>query len=155
MAPPQGRSSGAVSVRGLTHRYSGRSGTITVLEDLALDVGHGEFVALVGASGSGKTTLLALLGGLERPQAGTVRVLDDDLASLSGDGLARFRSRTVGFVFQHFGLLDSLTAAENVELACTLGGRPGAERRRRAADLLDRLGVGDRARTSSGRAEWR
>lgn len=145
MAFPAEPTPGAVSVRGLTHRYTTKSGSITVLDDLALEVGDGEFLALVGASGSGKTTLLALLGGLERPQTGTVRVLGEELSSLSGDGLARFRSRTVGFVFQHFGLLDSLTAAENVELACTLGGRPVAARRRRAADLLGRLGVGDRA----------
>ncbi len=145
MTSPSGTSVGAVSVRGLTHRYTTRSGSITVLDDLALEVGDGEFLALVGASGSGKTTLLALLGGLERPQTGTVRVLGEELDSLSGDGLARFRSRTVGFVFQHFGLLDSLTAGENVELACTLGGRPAAARRRRARELLERLGVGDRA----------
>ncbi len=142
LAEPTAR---AISVRGLTHHYKTKSGDLTVLDDLALDVGDGEFLALVGASGSGKTTLLALLGGLERPQAGTVRVLDNDLGALSGDGLARFRSRTVGFVFQHFGLLDSLTASENIELASTLGGRPPAARRRRAAELLDRLGVGDRA----------
>jgi len=145
MAAPAEPSPGAVSVRGLTHRYTTRSGSITVLDDLSLAVGDGEFLALVGASGSGKTTLLALLGGLERPQTGTVRVFGEELSSLSGDGLARFRSKTVGFVFQHFGLLDSLTAAENVELACTLGGRPVVQRRRRAADLLGRLGMDDRA----------
>jgi len=135
----------AVSVRGLTHRYTTRAGSLTVLDGLDLDVAGGELVALVGASGSGKSTLLALLGGLERPQAGTLQVLGEDLARLSSDGLAEFRSGRVGFVFQHFGLLDSLTATENVELACTLRRRPAAVRRRRVAELLERLGLSDRA----------
>jgi ABC-type lipoprotein export system ATPase subunit len=135
----------AVEVRGLTHRYRARAGDITVLDDLDLSVGPAEHLVITGVSGSGKSTLLSLLGGLDRPRSGTVMVGDHDLHRLSRNGLADFRRETVGFVFQHFGLLDTLTAAENVELALTLaGGRP-RERRARAADLLDAVGLTTRA----------
>ena len=122
MINPERLSSEAVSVLGLTHRYRTRSGDLVVLNDLGLTVGDGEFLALVGASGSGKTTLLTLLGGLERPQSGTVRVFGDDLGGPVG--------RRPGPVPQPDGRLrlPALRAArqpdavENVELAGTLGG---------------------------------
>jgi ABC-type lipoprotein export system ATPase subunit len=136
----------AVSVRGLTHRYRTRDGALVVLDDVALEVPAGGYVAVTGPSGAGKSTLLSVLGGLEPLQDGRAVVGPTDLAGLGGDELAAYRRATVGFVFQHFGLLETLTAAENVELAGTLAGaRPGA-RRRRSRDLLAAVGLADRAR---------
>jgi putative ABC transport system ATP-binding protein len=135
----------AIHVHGLAHRFTGNATPLSVLADLHLDVEPGDHVALVGPSGAGKSTLLALLGGLEPPQSGTLVVDGHDLATLSGDGLAEFRRRTVGFVFQHFGLLDTLTAAENIELAVMLDGVGRRDRRGRALELLDSVGLADRA----------
>ena len=135
----------AITVRDLTHTYRTSGGPLTVLRSVALDVPAGGYVALVGPSGAGKSTLLSILGGLEAPQTGTVRVGRHELAGLSGDGLAAYRRLVVGFVFQHFGLLETLTALENVELARTLAGERGARRRARALELLDAVGVGARA----------
>jgi putative ABC transport system ATP-binding protein len=115
-----------------------------VLRDVTMMVSAGDYVSLVGPSGSGKTTLLSLIGGLDRPQAGRLVVGGHDLGTLSGDELARFRRDTVGFVFQHFGLLEALTAQENVELALTLAGAGSGQRRRRASGLLRRVGLGGR-----------
>jgi ABC-type lipoprotein export system ATPase subunit len=131
---------------GLRHRFESRSGDVTVLDGVDLHLDAGEHAALVGASGVGKTTLLAVLGGLVSPQAGIVRVDGLDLAGLSRSELASFRRETVGFVFQHFGLLEALTAAENVELAGALAGVGSGARRRRAAELLDAVGLADRTR---------
>ena len=111
-----------IVVEGLGHGYHSAAGDVRVLDGLDLVVAAGAFVALTGASGSGKSTLLCILGGLELPQQGSVRVGDQDLAGLSRPELAAFRRETVGFVFQHFGLLEALTAAENIELACSLAG---------------------------------
>ena len=116
-----------------------------VLGDLDLDVPAGGYVALAGASGAGKTTLLALLGGLERVQSGMLTVGEHDVAALTGDDLAAYRRLTVGFVFQHFGLLDALTAVENVELAAVLAGERPSQRRARARALLDAVGMTPRA----------
>jgi ABC-type lipoprotein export system ATPase subunit len=136
----------AIDAEGLSHHYPGVGGPgLTVLDDLALFVEEGERVAITGRSGAGKTTLLALLGGLERPQQGSLRVGGVDIASLAGDDLATYRRETVGFVFQHFGLLDSLTALENVELAMSVAGVAPRVRRARAHDLLARVGLGERA----------
>jgi ABC-type lipoprotein export system ATPase subunit len=134
-----------IVVEGLGHRYASPAGEVEVLRGLDLVVEAGAHVALTGASGSGKSTLLCVLGGLEAPQSGSVRVGDQDLAGLSRSDLATFRRETVGFVFQHFGLLEALTAAENVELAGTLAGVRPAARRRRAKELLEAVDLGDRA----------
>jgi putative ABC transport system ATP-binding protein len=131
---------------GLRHRFQSRAGDVTVLDGVDLHLDAGDHAALVGASGVGKTTLLSVLGGLESPQEGTVRVDHHDLAGMSRRELASFRRETVGFVFQHFGLLEALTAAENVELAGSLAGAATGPRRRRAAELLEAVGLGDRAR---------
>ncbi len=136
----------AIAVRGLTHRYPSPEGVLDVLAGVDLDVPAGGYVAVSGPSGAGKSTLLSVLGGLEALQEGTATVGGTDLAGLAGDDLAAYRRATVGFVFQHFGLLEALTAAENVELAAVLAGvRPGT-RRRRAAELLDAVGLAHRAR---------
>jgi putative ABC transport system ATP-binding protein len=141
----------AIRVRGLSHRYRSRAGTLTVLDGLDLTVGAGGHVVVTGASGSGKSTLLSVLGGLEPPQEGRVEVGGRELRGLSRDALADHRRGTVGFVFQHFGLLDTLSAAENVELAATLAGLRARQRRERAAELLAAVGLADRAdhRTSA------
>ena len=136
----------SIDVRELSHRFSSRAGTVTVLDDLSLQIEAGGHVALVGASGAGKSTLLSVLGGLEPAQAGSVEVDGADLSGLSRTDLATFRRETVGFVFQHFGLLEALTAAENVELACSLAGVGVGARRSRAAELLDAVGLSPRAR---------
>ena len=133
-----------VRARGLGHRYQAADGTLSVLRDLDLDVAPGEHVAVLGRSGTGKSTLLSLLGGLERPQEGSLTVGDRDLEHLGGDELAAFRRETVGFVFQHFGLLEALTAEENVELAGTLSRTGRRARRQRARQLLGAVGLGDR-----------
>jgi ABC-type lipoprotein export system ATPase subunit len=140
----------AIHVRALTHRYRSRARSLTVLEDLDLSAEPGEHLVVTGVSGSGKSTLLALLGGLDRPQTGSVVVGGHDLHRLSRNALADFRRETVGFVFQHFGLLDTLTAAENVELAGTLAGRRPRDRRHRAAVLLDAVGLAGRAEHRAG-----
>ena len=129
----------------LAHRYQGPSGPVPVLIDVTFTVPRDGYAALVGPSGAGKTTLLSLIGGLERVQHGTLVVGGQDVAALEGDGLAAYRRSTVGFIFQNFGLLEALTAAENVELAATLAGDRAGDRRRRTAELLDAVGMTHRA----------
>ncbi|HWD52408.1 MAG TPA: ABC transporter ATP-binding protein [Acidimicrobiales bacterium] len=116
-----------------------------VLEGVTFHVPKGGYAALVGASGAGKTTLLALIGGLERVQSGSLLVGGRDVAALEGDELAAFRRTTVGFIFQNFGLLEALTALENVELAAVLAGERSAARRDRALRLLAAVGMSHRA----------
>ena len=135
----------AITLRGLSHTYRTADGPLTVLGGLDLEVPDGGYAAITGPSGAGKTTLLALLGGLEQPQGGTIRVGGQDLSDLGGDGLAAYRRATVGFVFQHFGLLETLTAAQNVELAGTLAGTGPGVRRTRALELLAAVGLAERA----------
>jgi len=130
-----------VRLRGVCHGY----GAVTVLDELDLDLPAHGYLALMGASGAGKSTALALIGGLERAQRGEVVVGGHDLGRLTGDALAEYRRRTIGFVFQHFGLLDTLTAQENVELAMALDGVGREERRARARALLDPVRLGARA----------
>ena len=148
MARPDhdGRRGGVpIRLRGLRHTFRSGREEVPVLHGLDLDLEPGGYLALTGPSGAGKSTLLSILGGLERPQSGEVRVADHDLSQLSRTGLAAYRRDTVGFVFQHFGLLDTLTSQENVELALALAGN----RRNRAAaalGLLDQVGLADRAR---------
>ncbi|HEX3540071.1 MAG TPA: ABC transporter ATP-binding protein [Acidimicrobiales bacterium] len=131
-------------VRDLRHRYRTPRGELVVLDGVSFDVPAGGYVALTGPSGAGKTTLLSLLGGLERVQSGHVEVEGTDLAGVSATELARFRSQTVGFVFQHFGLLQTLTAAENVELALALAGVGLKTRRAASRDLLGSVGLAGR-----------
>lgn len=135
----------AVHIRGLTHVFSGNAAPVVALSAIDLDIPAGGHVALMGPSGAGKSTLLSLVGGLDRPQRGELRVGRHDLARLSGDALAAYRRTTVGFVFQHFGLLDLLSARENVELALALADVPLHERHQRAGALLEGVGLGRRA----------
>src|SRR4051794_38346205 len=131
----------SIRARSLRHTYVTREGPLAVLDGVDLDIPAGGYAVLTGPSGAGKSTLLGLLGGLERPQSGSLVVGEHDLSALAGDGLAAYRRTTVGFVFQHFGLLDTLTAEENVELALMLAGVRSSDRRRRARALLDAVGL--------------
>ena len=110
-----------------------------------LSIGRGEYVSVVGASGSGKTTLLQLLGTLDRPSGGTLQFEGRDTSRLSDSELADLRQQTLGFIFQQFNLIPTLTARQNVEAALEPSGIGSDERRDRARALLDRVGLGDRA----------
>ncbi|MFN2607524.1 MAG: ABC transporter ATP-binding protein [Acidimicrobiales bacterium] len=135
----------ALGVTGLRHGYRSSAGALAVLDGVDMAVPANGYAAITGSSGAGKTTLLTILGGLERAQGGRVDVGGRDIAALAGDDLAAYRRTTVGFVFQHFGLMDTLTAAENVELAATLSGLAPRARRARAGEVLDALGLSPRA----------
>jgi ABC-type lipoprotein export system ATPase subunit len=118
---------------------------VRAVDGVDLDVALGECVAVMGPSGCGKSTLLHLLGGLERPSSGEVWLGGRRIDQIGERGLARMRRSAVGFVFQAFHLMDELTARENVELSALLAGRSPRAARRRAADLLERVGLADRA----------
>lgn len=136
----------AIRVSDVVKAYPLGAGEVLAVDHLDLEIAHGEFVAIVGRSGSGKTTLLNLLAGIDRPTAGAVRAAGADLGSLSESGLARWRGRNVGLVFQFFQLLPTLTVAENVMLPMDFAGTiPIGERRDRAQRLLGRVGVADQA----------
>jgi ABC-type lipoprotein export system ATPase subunit len=139
------RAGPVLRTRGLEKEYGHGEGLVRALDAVELDVAPGETVAVMGPSGCGKSTLLHLLGGLERPSAGEVWVAGQRIDRLSEKTLARLRRRAIGFVFQAFHLMDELTAAENVELPALLAGRSPGAARRRAAELLERVGLGDRA----------
>src|SRR5215210_799096 len=134
---------------GKLHGGDGPAG-VTALADVDLSVGAGEFVAVTGPSGCGKSTLLNLLGGLDRPSSGEVLVHGEALAGANEARRARLRRSEVGFVFQFFNLIANLTVADNVELPALLAGVPAREARRRAAELLERLGLEETARRVPG-----
>ncbi|HKV51029.1 MAG TPA: ABC transporter ATP-binding protein [Gemmatimonadaceae bacterium] len=130
-------------VRQLTKSYPSGGRTLTVLRDVTFTIPDGAFVAIVGPSGSGKTTLLGLLAGLDTPTAGSVLLDGDELGALSEDARAKLRGEKVGFVFQSFQLIPTLTAAENIAVPLELRGTRNAGDRART--LLDRMGLADRA----------
>ncbi len=135
-----------IELRGIRKAYGGERGEprIEVLRGIDLNIRAGEFVAIVGASGSGKSTLMNILGCLDRPSAGEYRFAGENVADLDGDSLAWLRREAFGFVFQGYHLIPSASAQENVELPARYAGMPTAERHRRAAALLERLGLGER-----------
>jgi putative ABC transport system ATP-binding protein len=132
-------------LRDVTRSYGKNDTQVDAVRDVDLVIQRGEFVAIVGPSGSGKTTLLQLLGGLDRPTSGEVRFEGRDLAALKESGLTSLRLSTIGFVFQQFNLIPTLTARQNVELALAPAMRKPAERRARSQELLDAVGLGKRA----------
>ena len=133
-----------VAVNGLNKFYEAGSGRLHVLRDVDLEVRRGEMVAIVGASGVGKSTLLHLLGGLDRADSGSIRVGGTELLSLSDLSLVEFRNRNVGFVFQFHHLLPEFDARENVEMPMRIARMPLDEARRRASELLTRVGLAER-----------
>jgi putative ABC transport system ATP-binding protein len=136
----------AIQVRDVVKTYPLGAGEVVAVDHLSLGITQGEFIAVVGRSGSGKTTLLNLLAGIDRPTSGTVRAAGADLGSLSESGLAAWRGRNVGLVFQFFQLLPTLTVVENVILPMDFAKQvPVRERRPRALELLDQVGVADQA----------
>jgi putative ABC transport system ATP-binding protein len=126
----------------LGKQVSSPEGTLAILSDVSLEIARGETVAIMGASGAGKSTLLALLAGLDEPTSGIVRLAGNELTALDEDGRAAVRARHVGFVFQSFHLVPSLTALENVMLPLELTGR--ADARSTAREVLGRVGLAER-----------
>jgi putative ABC transport system ATP-binding protein len=131
-----------LKVQRLTKSYPTAAGELTVLRDVSFELGQGDTCAIVGPSGSGKTTLLGLCAGLDRPTAGSVQLDGREIGGLDEDGRARVRNEAVGFVFQNFQLIPTLTALENVLVPLELRGEGGGEAA--ARDLLGRVGLGER-----------
>ena len=139
-----------VSLKGVVKRYRRGRETVEVLHNLDLAVEAGEFLALMGPSGSGKTTLLNLIGGLDRPTAGEVDVAGERIDELSGGELAKWRARHVGFVFQFYNLMPTLSAEANVELPLLLTHLSGAQRKKSVAAALELVGLTDRRKHRPG-----
>jgi putative ABC transport system ATP-binding protein len=134
-----------VRARGLRKEYGREGGLVRAVNSVDLEVARGEALAIMGPSGCGKSTLLHLIGGLDRPSAGELWLAGRRIDRLSERELARLRRHEVGFVFQAYHLMDELTAQENVELPALLAGRSPGEARRRARQLLDQVGLAERA----------
>jgi putative ABC transport system ATP-binding protein len=139
---PKAKTANVLEVSRLSKRVALPDRVLTILDAVSFSIPRGETVAIVGASGSGKSTLLSLMAGLDTPTEGEVRLAGQALSSLDEDGRARLRGEHVGFVFQSFQLLPSLTALENVMLPMELAGADDAEPR--ARDILGRVGLGER-----------
>jgi putative ABC transport system ATP-binding protein len=133
-----------IQIEDLTKTYVMGEETVTALDGVSLSIARGESIAIIGPSGSGKSTLMNILGGLDRPTRGRYRFEGDEVAHFSDDQLADFRNRRIGFVFQSFQLLPRLSALQNVELPMVYSGAAPRARRERAAELLERVGLGSR-----------
>jgi putative ABC transport system ATP-binding protein len=133
-----------IRLAGITRTYDLGHVEVHALADVDLEVADGEFVAVLGPSGSGKTTLMNIIGCLDRPTSGRYELAGTDVESLDDDGLARLRSRTIGFVFQSYNLLPRTSALENVAAPLLYQGVGRRERHERARTALERLGLGDR-----------
>lgn len=135
-----------ISLQNISKTFQTPAGTFAALKDINLEINSGEFVGLIGKSGSGKSTLLNMIGGIDRPTSGNISVGKTEIKDLKENKLALWRGRTVGFVFQFFQLLPTLTAAENVMLPMDFSRMfPTRERRKRALNLLERVGVIEQA----------
>lgn len=131
-----------ITLSNLTKTVTSGIEELTILNDVSLAIPEGQFVSLTGASGSGKSTLLGLIAGLDSPSSGRITIDDDEVTSMNEDGLARLRSEKIGFVFQSFHLIPSLTAFENILIPMEIMGAPDAKAR--AAELLDEVGLSER-----------
>jgi putative ABC transport system ATP-binding protein len=134
-----------IEARGLRKIHGSGDAEVVALDDVDVALGHGEFLAVMGPSGCGKSTLLNLLGGLDRPSAGEIYLHGERVDGAGESRRARLRRTDLGFVFQFFNLIENLTVADNVELPALLAGVPAREARRRAGELLERLGLADTA----------
>ena len=134
-----------VQIRGLSKTYTRGKQKLEVLHHIDLDIGRGDFLALMGPSGSGKTTLLNLIGGLDSPTEGSIAVAGQHIDQMSENKLARWRASNVGFVFQFYNLMPGLTAQKNVELPLLLTKLSGARRKKNASIALQLVGLADRA----------
>jgi putative ABC transport system ATP-binding protein len=133
-----------IEMSGIRKVYDTGKVKVEALKEIDLEISRGEFVAIVGPSGSGKSTLMNLIGCLDTPTDGSYLLAGEAVAGLSKDQLADVRNRRVGFIFQNFNLLPAITALENVELPMLFGGVAVKERRARAKELLEMVGLGDR-----------
>jgi len=134
-----------VHLEGVSKIYRVGDQEIRALDSVDLQIGAGEFVSIIGPSGSGKSTLMHLLGCLDSPTSGRMRICGNDLSSASQNRLADVRNREIGFVFQSFNLLQKLDVIQNIELPLVYSGLPAAERRRRAEQVARDVGLADRA----------
>ncbi|OGS92014.1 MAG: macrolide ABC transporter ATP-binding protein [Gallionellales bacterium GWA2_60_18] len=134
-----------IRIEGLHKSYPTSAGAFPALKEVSLEVAPGEFVAIMGPSGSGKSTFMNILGCLDRPSAGRYELDGRDVAQLDQDELAALRNRTIGFVFQGFNLLPRMSLLDNVALPLIYGGVELAERRRRAHEMLAKVGLEDKA----------
>ncbi|MBY0566076.1 MAG: ABC transporter ATP-binding protein [Hyphomonadaceae bacterium] len=133
-----------IEANNLVKLYQMGDETVHALDGVSFSVPRGDYCAIVGPSGSGKSTMMNILGGLDTPTSGRIVIDGADIAELSDEQLAGFRNKTIGFIFQSFNLLPRLSALENVELPMIYGGVLPKERRERAAELLHRVGLGER-----------
>ncbi len=133
-----------LEAQNVTREYRMKAETVRALSEVSVGIAPGEFVAILGTSGSGKSTLLNLFGGLDRPTSGEILFDGRSLKPFSSIEMARYRLRSVGMIFQNFNLIPTMTARENVELALAFAGLSRAERRQRALELLDSVGLSHR-----------
>ncbi|HVF11415.1 MAG TPA: ABC transporter ATP-binding protein [Abditibacteriaceae bacterium] len=143
-AQPQVEAAPLIRLRGVTKSYTGEGRTVHALHEIALDVPPGQFLAIVGRSGCGKSTLLNLLGGIDKPSAGTLQVAGLDLPTLNESQLTDYRRFTTGIIFQFFNLLPLLTVLENAALPALLAGKNRRQSLARARELLEGVGLGER-----------
>jgi putative ABC transport system ATP-binding protein len=139
-----------VLFEGISKQYRRAGELIPVLENCNLQITDGEFVAIMGPSGSGKTTLLNLIGGLDKPTSGSITIAGERVDALSRAALARWRARHVGFIFQFYNLLPTLSAVRNIEIPLLLTPMSGAERKHKVAAALELVGLSDRAQHKPG-----
>jgi putative ABC transport system ATP-binding protein len=139
-----------IETRDLTKVYGSNGNAVHALRGIDLDIDRGEYVALIGPSGSGKSTLMAILGCLDLPTGGSYALDGTQVEKLSGAELAAVRNEKIGFVFQQYNLLPKATIVRNVELPMLYAGVPRKERRRQALELLDRVGIPDKANVLPG-----
>ncbi len=140
----------ALQMRGVRKTFEAENAPVRALRGVNLDIGRGEFVALTGPSGCGKSTLLNLAAGLDVADEGSILVAGAEITAMTEDELARMRRRNIGFVFQFFNLLEGVTVLENVALAAIIAGRKRRAAETRARDLLDLLGLADKAAATPG-----
>lgn len=131
----------SLNVKDLTKTYQTHGGAVHALDHVSFSIKTGEFASIIGKSGSGKSTLLSLVGALDAPTSGEIHVDKQDIAKLSAHAQTGYRAKKIGFVFQHYNLIPNLSAIENIMLALEFGGVPAGQRRDRAQELLEKVGL--------------